>query len=247
MLLFYIRHGDPIYNPDSLTPLGRRQAEALAKRLALFGVDKIFTSPSERAKMTAAPLADITGITPEILPWAHETDAHRDLGGLDETGHRRWLFELPAYRRLFLSRSVRERGMNWTEEPALACAKFDRLRNGVYDFLAGLGYVHDGENFCFRTERTDGADEERVAVFAHHGVGLAFLSCVLDIPYPQFCTHFNMEHTGMSVVRFDNWEGTCYPRLLQLSCDSHLYREGLPLRYRDEGLATETRGDWLHF
>lgn len=24
MLLFYLRHGDPIYNPDSLTPLGMR-------------------------------------------------------------------------------------------------------------------------------------------------------------------------------------------------------------------------------
>lgn len=35
MLFFYIRHGDPIYNPDSLTPLGRRQAEALGKRLAV--------------------------------------------------------------------------------------------------------------------------------------------------------------------------------------------------------------------
>ena len=33
MLLFYIRHGDPIYNPDSLTPLGERQAEAVAQGL----------------------------------------------------------------------------------------------------------------------------------------------------------------------------------------------------------------------
>ena len=33
MLLFYIRHGDPIYNPDSLTPQGERQAEALAKQI----------------------------------------------------------------------------------------------------------------------------------------------------------------------------------------------------------------------
>ena len=28
MLLFYLRHGDPIDNPDSLTPLGMRQADA---------------------------------------------------------------------------------------------------------------------------------------------------------------------------------------------------------------------------
>ncbi len=35
MLLFYIQHGDPVYDPDSLTPLGFRQAETVAKRLAL--------------------------------------------------------------------------------------------------------------------------------------------------------------------------------------------------------------------
>ena len=32
MLLFIVRHGDPIYNPDSLTPKGHLQAQALAKR-----------------------------------------------------------------------------------------------------------------------------------------------------------------------------------------------------------------------
>ena len=28
MLIYYIRHGDPIYDPDSLTELGKRQAES---------------------------------------------------------------------------------------------------------------------------------------------------------------------------------------------------------------------------
>ena len=29
MLFFYIRHGEPIYDPDSLTTLGHAQANAL--------------------------------------------------------------------------------------------------------------------------------------------------------------------------------------------------------------------------
>ena len=41
MILYYVRHGDPIYNPDSLTPLGQRQAEAVGKRLALYGIDEV--------------------------------------------------------------------------------------------------------------------------------------------------------------------------------------------------------------
>ena len=31
MVFYYIRHGDPIYDPDSLTEHGHKQAEALAK------------------------------------------------------------------------------------------------------------------------------------------------------------------------------------------------------------------------
>ena len=55
MLLYIIRHGDPIYEIDSLTERGKLQAEALAERLACAGIDRIFCSPMGRAKMTAEP------------------------------------------------------------------------------------------------------------------------------------------------------------------------------------------------
>ena len=58
MIFFYVRHGDPIYNPDSLTPLGERQAEALAKRLCMHGVNKVYASTSNRAILTAKPTAE---------------------------------------------------------------------------------------------------------------------------------------------------------------------------------------------
>ena len=59
MLFFYVRHGDPTYVPDELTPLGRRQAEAVAKRLALYGIDRIYSSTSNRAYETAIPTAEL--------------------------------------------------------------------------------------------------------------------------------------------------------------------------------------------
>ena len=55
MLFYYVRHGDPIYNPDSLTEFGHAQAEALAKRLSILGFDKIYASSSNRARQTAEP------------------------------------------------------------------------------------------------------------------------------------------------------------------------------------------------
>ncbi|MBQ1256231.1 MAG: histidine phosphatase family protein [Clostridia bacterium] len=53
MILFFVRHGDPCYDPDSLTPLGLRQAEAVGRRLAGHGLDRIFSSPMKRARQTA--------------------------------------------------------------------------------------------------------------------------------------------------------------------------------------------------
>ena len=77
MILFYIRHGDPIYKPDQLTPLGHRQAEAVAKRLALFGVDEIYASTSTRAMQTAQPTCELLGKEPILLDWMHENHAFR--------------------------------------------------------------------------------------------------------------------------------------------------------------------------
>ena len=65
--VFYLRHGDPIYNPDSLTPLGMRRADALAKQLSLYGPDKMFTSSSHRAVLTAQPTCELLHMTPTVF------------------------------------------------------------------------------------------------------------------------------------------------------------------------------------
>ena len=60
MLFYYIRHGEPLGVPDySLTPLGQEQAKALAKRLCLFGIDRVFASPTLRTMQTAKPICDL--------------------------------------------------------------------------------------------------------------------------------------------------------------------------------------------
>lgn len=76
-------------------------------------------------------------------------------------------------------------------------------------------------------------NEKRIALFAHQGFGLVFLSTVLRIPYPIFSTHFDMSHTGVTVIEFDDNDGYCIPKILQLSNDSHLYAEGLPTKYHN--------------
>ena len=232
MLLYYSRHGDPVYTPDQLTPLGERQADAVSKRLALHGLDKIFVSSSGRAIQTAAPTAELTKLEPVVLDWMNESHAYADLSDYNEEGKRRWMEALPRYRQLFNSADIRARGMAWTEAPAFAHTRVPagiaRIRDEADAFLAELGYVHDRENCRFNVAVPN---DLRVAVFAHEGFGKAFLSSILDIPYPLFVLHFGMTHGGVSVIEFRDEGGVCYPEALQISNDGHLYREGLPTRH----------------
>ena len=75
MLLFYIRHGQPIYDPDSLTELGQKQADALAKRLKNSNIDVIYSSTSGRAMQTAKATAKALNMDIIPLDWAHEIHA----------------------------------------------------------------------------------------------------------------------------------------------------------------------------
>ncbi|MBO4309220.1 MAG: histidine phosphatase family protein [Clostridia bacterium] len=240
MLFFYIRHGDPIYTPDSLTPQGELQAAALAKRLALYGIDRIYVSSSVRAQQTAAPTAKLLGLEPETLDWATEHLTWKDFA-LKSPDHKKehWVFQSAYFIRRFNSPEIRALGANWTSAPEFADTRFAegiaRIQKETDAFFASLGYVRDPVSGTYRVERPSG---ERIAFFAHQGFGLAFLSCILNDPYPHFCTHFDFGHSSMTVIEFreydrENVDPVCVPRVLQFSNDSHLYREGLPTKFEN--------------
>ena len=62
MRFFYVRHGEPIYNPDSLTEFGKKQAETLSRRFLTIGLDEVYSSTSNRAIQTAAPTCKALGL-----------------------------------------------------------------------------------------------------------------------------------------------------------------------------------------
>ena len=234
MLFFYIRHGDPIYKPDSLTSLGHRQSEALAHRLAQFGLDRIYTSPSQRARDTARPTCDMVKLEPIVLDWCDESLAWKDFTIQREDGKSMWLYQNPAFCRKIIRDGVRDGGTKWCDHPDLEATRIkegmERVGWEADALFAELGYVHlPGEN-CYRVERDN---NERVALFAHQGFGHAFMSHVLDIPYNLYCTHFDMGHSGMTVIEFANHGGYAIPKVLQLSNDSHLWRDGIPTYYQN--------------
>jgi len=57
---------------DRLSERGVRQARAAAEVVAGLGPARIVCSPMRRALETAAPIAELTGLEPEIWDWTHE-------------------------------------------------------------------------------------------------------------------------------------------------------------------------------
>ncbi len=233
MLFYYIRHGDPTYKPDALTPLGHRQAEAIGRRLSREGVDRIYASTSVRAMETAAPLCEILKKELTTLDFARESKAYGEFNVTLPDGVRMWVFNSPYHRRLMQSDEVYALGYRWYEHPELAFLKagYERVQTEAAAFFASLGYERIEESGAFRVVAPVG---ERVALFAHQGFGMAFLSWLMHIPYPKFCTQFDITHTGMTVIQLKEEDGLCYPKLLVHSAMEHLYKEDLPMDYNHE-------------
>ena len=233
MRLYYVRHGDPIYSPDSLTPLGKRQAEALSRRMCLHGLDRIYASTSVRAQMTAQPTAEILKKPVTLLDWAHEDRAWAQLAYDYEPGKRTWACISDKFRIIFQNPEVRALGRKWYEHPLFDeypsfGEGIQRIQKEADAFLASLGYVHDLDSNVYISE---GGNRENVGFFAHEGFGLAFLSCVLDIPYPMFSTHFALAHSRVCVIEFPERAGEVVPNMLQFGGDSHLFADHLPCSY----------------
>ena len=232
MLLFYIRHGDPIYNPDSLTPLGKRQAEAVAKRLSLYGVDRIFSSSSNRAIETATPTCELVKKEAEILEFCNEIHTFESFS-IEVDGERKWLFHDKEVKKLFAEESIKSLGDFWYEHPQMKLYKkgVEWMHEEVSNLLKSLGYEKIGRSGRYKILFDN---PERIALFAHHGFGITFLSTLLGIPYPMFVNHFDMCHTGMTVIEFKNEDGFSIPKVLTLSSDAHLYKEELPTKYNNQ-------------
>ena len=238
MIFYYVRHGDPTYSPDDLTPLGLRQAEAIGRRLYRYGVDEVYSSNLVRAQKTAMPTCELCKKELNILPWTSENEAWKQLALPLENGGMSWFFAIPKYRDLLLTREVREMGDKWYDHPAFEGTTvkegYLRIRNETRAFFAGLGFEWDDEkgqyknlNFGVQT----GKPEKRIALFAHHGFGTGFISNVLNIPYPEVCIKMNITHTGLTVFRFDDNKPYTIPQMLTLSSDAHLLADNLALNY----------------
>lgn len=217
MRLILIRHGDPDYARDDLTPRGQREAALLADRAATWEVDEAFCSPLGRAKATAAPTLAALGIEASTLDWLQEfeaplffePDGHPvkswDLLPAewmrDETlfDHEKWLqgeiFQGTPVRPMYLE----------------VCRELDQ-------FLEGYGLRRSGPAYqvlepCDRT----------VLFFTHMGISNVLLSHLLNISPMVLWNALYMPPSSLTVVNSESRDGTtAIFRCQQIGDTAHL-------------------------
>ena len=226
MLLYIIRHGDPIYSTDSLTERGWKQAEAVAKRMAQAGINKVFASPMGRARMTAEPTCRLLGLECNIEDWSHEIEDERLTPFPDGKLKSVSLVQNTYYREngnLYVpfERSYEVQGFNTSGMKTAV----ERIERGGDDFLERLGYKREGENY-----RIVNPNDDRVALFCHSAMGRAWISTLLHIPVHIMWSSFAYTHTGVTVIEFANNEnGITAPKCRCYSDMSHLFDAGLDM------------------
>ena len=230
MLLYIVRHGDPIYETDTLTERGKLQAEAVGKRIRDSKIDRIFSSPMGRAKETAAPACRMLGLEYSIEEWTREIHhgvltpypdgTPKSISRLQNTVFRENGYCTLPFERAFECPPISESNMR----EALAFLE----KNGN-DFLERLGYKE--ENGVYRILRQN---EEKVALFCHAAFTRAWLSLLFRVPLNMFWSSFDISHTCVTILEFkNNPDGFTAPKCLCLSDLSHLYAEKLDLKYNN--------------
>jgi phosphohistidine phosphatase SixA len=104
--IYLMRHGEKDLSPSltdpGLTPAGEARAQELAKNLARHHPAALFTTDTRRTRATLAPLAQATGLTPEVYDAKNQAALaarlSRDFGGktVVVVGHSNTLLPLLA-------------------------------------------------------------------------------------------------------------------------------------------------------
>jgi broad specificity phosphatase PhoE len=172
MLLYIIRHGEPDYLNDTLTDIGKKQAEALSERLLASGINRIFTSPLGRAVATALPSCKLLKLDYTIENWCREDDAWNDFSGLISNNERKWVFQ--QQNTLLKNDNTIKCFDDWYKIKSIsfvnAKAGMERIEKHSDEFLNRLGYERKGSIYKILRH-----NEEKVAVFCHQGFALAWI------------------------------------------------------------------------
>jgi probable phosphoglycerate mutase len=196
--LILVRHGQPDWAPGRiasnnphLSDLGKRQAELTAGVAAGWGkVDEIWMSPLNRARETAAPIAEALGIMPELQEWTEEIGNPPDWEGSP----------IDLIEDAWVKANLRPMDELWEGMPG-----GESFRDFHFRVVQGLERafversihrLEDGHPHLWEV-----ADERRIVIVAHGGTNAVITGALLGLePTPWEWDRFDSPHTGVARI-----------------------------------------------
>ena len=222
MRILLIRHAEPDYTVDSLTPKGWTEAELLSRRLAGYDVRDFFVSPLGRARDTASVTLRKLGREAEVLPWLAEfRGSYPD----PETGIRRtipWDVKPRIWTQYPGVTDIR----TWCDAPVFDGGDVREIwketTDGVDALLGRYGCVKDGPVWRFPRN-----EPFTIALFCHFGISMAVLGYLTDIS-PMILWHRTLccPSSLTEVVTEERVRGEVAFRVTKLGDLTHLEAAG---------------------
>jgi broad specificity phosphatase PhoE len=207
--ILLIRHADPDYAHDSLTPRGIREAQRLAEALKDLDIDDIYASPLGRAQETCAYTAQKKGLEPVTLDWLRERGIKR--GPV-------YLWEAPGA--MFLQVDALPTQNDWyLPDGAMpeGDEQFRRVNGGFDDLVRSYGYMREG--YAYRVQR---GSAKRIALFSHKGVILTLLADALHWALPMAFVSLHIHPSSVTRLEMVEKDGYAHVKALAINDLSHL-------------------------
>lgn len=221
MKLLIVRHADPDYSIDSLTPTGWKEAELLSERLKKLNVKEFYTSPLGRAKDTASLTLNKMQREATTLPWLREF--HCSIARPDQPAPKipwdwlpaDWTSVLEYFdKQAWCTTDIMKNG-NVDKEYQWVTSELDKL-------LASHGYVR--ENHYYRAVKSN---NDTIVLFCHFGLECVLLSHLMNVS-PMILWHgmCAAPSSVSTIVTEERREGIAYFRMSSFGDISHLYVAG---------------------
>ncbi len=223
MRLLFIRHADPDYKNDSLTEVGKKEANALAEFLSKEEIDAIFVSPLGRAKETLAAYlqSSKTLVKPITKDWLREFNANTR----HDATHSAWDF-LPstleeagddAYSpKAYLTSIAAYKNSDFKE-------KYDNVAAHLDELLSSFGYLREKHHYKVIEENT-----KTIAFFCHFGVEAMMISHLINSSPITLCQHFCALPSSITTIYTEERrKGIAQFRITEFGSVSHLLCKGM--------------------
>ena len=223
MRILLIRHGEPDYSGDTLTPKGKVEAELLSCRMAKYQIRDFYTSPLGRASETASYTLRRMGREAETLPWLQEFRGRYfdpDAGRMRicwDWKPRNWM----KYPESFDSD-------RWTEIPPFQGENvreiWEETKAGIDELLGRYGFRKEGE--IWRSEHNT---PDTIALFCHFGISMAILGYLTDVsPMVYWHRMMCLPTSVTEVVTEERIPGEAVFRAVKIGDLTHLEMNGEP-------------------